>query len=118
MGTLSDKNGDFSWPGFGENMRILKWIFERVNGKKDAAESPFGYMPKYNDINWTGLEDFTPETFEEIMNIDCDAGKKEVQELKDYFNILEDRLPVEIENQRIEFDKRLNESPEIWRINS
>jgi phosphoenolpyruvate carboxykinase (GTP) len=113
-----DENGHFSWPGFGENMRILKWIFERVNGKKDAAESPFGYMPKYNDIDWAGLEDFTPEAFEEIMNIDCDDGKKEVQELKNYFNLFEDRLPVEIENQRIEFGKRLNKSPEIWRINS
>ena len=113
-----DKNGDFSWPGFGENMRILEWIFDRVNGKKDAAESPFGYMPKYNDINWSGLENFTPDTFEEIMDIDCNAGKKEVRELKDYFDTFEERLPAEIEQQRLEFGERLNGSPEIWRINS
>ena len=112
-----DKNGDFAWPGFGENMRVLKWIFERVNGKKDAAESPFGYMPIYDDIHWSGLENFTSDTFEEIMDIDCNAGKKEVQELKDYFKTFEERLPTEIENQRVEFGKRLNKSPEVWRIN-
>ena len=98
-------------------MRVLKWIFERVNGKKDAAESPFGYMPKYDDIHWSGLENFTSDTFEEIMDIDCNAGKKEVQELKDYFATFEERLPTEIENQRVEFGKRLNKSQEIWRIN-
>jgi len=113
-----DNKGNFSWPGFGENMRVLKWIFDRVNGKENAAESPFGYMPKYQDINWSGLENFTSDTFEEIMDIDCDAGKKEIKELEDYFKIFEDRLPEEIENQRIEFGKRLNEAPEIWRINS
>ena len=75
-------------------------------------------MPRYQDINWSGLENFTSDTFEEIMDIDCDAGKKEIKELEDYFKIFEDRLPEEIENQRIEFGKRLNKAPEIWRINS
>ncbi len=51
------------------------------------------------------------------MDIDCNAGKKEVQELKDYFAAFEERLPTEIENQRVEFGKRLNKSPEVWRIN-
>ena len=113
-----DNKGDFAWPGFGENMRVLKWIFDRVNNRKDAAESPFGYMPKYEDINWSGLENFTADTFEKIMDIDCKAGEKEVEELKDYFATFEERLPAEIEHQRIAFGERLSKAPEIWRINS
>ena len=113
-----DSKGDFAWPGFGENMRVLKWIFDRVNNRKDAAESPFGYMPKYEDINWSGLESFTADTFEKIMDIDCKAGEKEVEDLKDYFATFEERLPAEIEHQRIAFGERLSKAPEIWRINS
>ncbi len=111
-----DKNGDFTWPGFGENMRVLKWIVDRVNGKKEAAESPFGYMPTYQDINWSGLENFTSETFDTIMDIDREAGQKEVAELENYFATFEDRLPPEIENQRLEFNKRLSLAPLVWRI--
>jgi phosphoenolpyruvate carboxykinase (GTP) len=113
-----DSEGGFAWPGFGENMRVLNWIVDRVNGKEDAAESPFGYMPKYQDINWEGLNDFTSDTFEDIMDIDREAGKKEVEELKGYFETFEDRLPAEMESQRIAFGERLNSAPEVWRIGS
>jgi len=112
-----DDNGDFTWPGFGENMRVLKWIVDRVNGKKEAAESPFGYMPTYRDINWSGLENFTSEAFETIMDIDRNAGQNEVAELEDYFATFGDRLPLEIETQRVVFGKRLRQAPEVWRIN-
>ena len=111
-----DTKGNFVWPGFGENMRILNWIVDRVNGKEEAAESPFGYMPKYQDINWSGLEGFEKESFEEVMNIDRQAGKIEVQEIKSYFETFEDRLPIEMEKQRVAFDARLDKSPEIWRV--
>ena len=111
-----DHNGAFTWPGFGENMRVLKWIIDRVNGKEEAAESPFGYMPKYQDINWSGLANFNSVNFETIMDINREAGIKEVEELKDYFKIFEDRLPPEIESERLEFGKRLRQAPEVWRI--
>ena len=75
-------------------------------------------MPKYQDINWDGLEDFASDTFEEIMDIDREAGKKEVEELKGYFETFEDRLPAEMENQRQAFGQRLDAAPEVWRINS
>ena len=97
-------------------MRVLNWIVDRVNGKEEAAESPFGYMPKYQDINWSGLEDFEKESFEEVMDIDKQAGKREVQEIKSYFETFEDRLPIEMEKQRVAFDARLDKSPEIWRV--
>ena len=111
-----DSKGGFVWPGFGENMRILNWVVDRVNGKENAAESPFGHMPKYNDINWTGLEEFGRENFEEVMNINRQAGKREVQEIKSYFETFEDRLPTEMEEQRMAFDARLDNSPEIWHV--
>jgi len=111
-----DSKGGFVWPGFGENMRILNWVVDRVNGKKEAAESPFGHMPKYQDINWTGLEEFGKESFAEVMNINRQAGKREVQEIKSYFETFEDRLPTEMEEQRMAFDARLDNSPELWRV--
>jgi phosphoenolpyruvate carboxykinase (GTP) len=111
-----DSKGGFVWPGFGENMRILNWVVDRVNGKEEAAESPFGHMPKYQDINWTGLEEFGKESFEEVMNINRQAGKREVQEIKSYFETFEDRLPTEMEEQRMAFDARLDNSPELWRV--
>jgi phosphoenolpyruvate carboxykinase (GTP) len=95
---------------------VLNWIVDRVNGKAEASESPFGFMPKYEDINWLGLEGFSSETFEGIMDIDREAGKKEVAEHKSYFETFEDRLPAEMENQRIAFGKRLDTAPEVWRI--
>jgi phosphoenolpyruvate carboxykinase (GTP) len=111
-----NKDGGFAWPGFGQNMRVLNWIVDRVNGKEEAAESPFGYMPTYQDINWNGLDDFAADTFSEIMDIDREAGKQEVEELKGYFEIFEDRLPEEMEVQRQAFSERLDAAPEVWRI--
>ena len=111
-----DKDGGFAWPGFGQNMRVLNWIVDRVNGKEEAAESPFGYMPTYQDINWNGLDNFAADTFSEIMDIDREAGKQEVEELKGYFETFEDRLPEEMEVQRQAFSERLDAAPEVWRI--
>ena len=111
-----NKDGGFAWPGFGQNMRVLNWIVDRVNGKEEAAESPFGYMPTYQDINWNGLDNFAADTFSEIMDIDREAGKQEVEELKGYFETFEDRLPEEMEVQRQAFSERLDAAPEVWRI--
>ncbi len=111
-----NKDGGFAWPGFGQNMRVLNWIVDRVNGKEEAAESPFGYMPTYQDINWNGLDNFAADTFSKIMDIDREAGKQEVEELKGYFETFEDRLPEEMEVQRQAFSERLDAAPEVWRI--
>ena len=111
-----NKDGGFAWPGFGQNMRVLNWIVDRVNGKEEAAESPFGYMPTYQDINWNGLDNFAADTFSKIMDIDREAGKQEVEELKGYFETFENRLPEEMEVQRQAFSERLDAAPEVWRI--
>jgi phosphoenolpyruvate carboxykinase (GTP) len=90
-----DENGSFLWPGFGDNMRVLKWIVERVNGKAQAVQSALGWIPKYEDIDWNGLE-FTQKQFENVMNIDAELWKKEIQLHEELFLSLQDKLPKEL----------------------
>lgn len=90
-----DEEEKFVWPGFGENMRVLKWIIERAKGDGYSVESPLGWVPTYEDINWIGLEDFTPEMFTKIMLIDREAWKEEILSHGELFAKLYDKLPKE-----------------------
>jgi len=90
-----DEEGKFVWPGFGENMRVLKWIIDRAKGEGSSVESPLGWVPKYEDLNWQGLEDFTPEMFTKIMLIDREAWKEEILSHGELFAKLYDKLPKE-----------------------
>ena len=89
-----DAEGNFLWPGFSENMRVLKWIVDRVHGRALAKETPIGWMPHYEDINWKGL-DFSRETFEELQEFDRPAWRDEVLGHEELFLTLHDRLPPE-----------------------
>ena len=73
-----DDKGRFLWPGFGDNMRVLKWITDRVNGRGYGVESPIGWMPRLEDIEWNGL-DYAPETFYELMAVGREAGAQEAR---------------------------------------
>jgi phosphoenolpyruvate carboxykinase (GTP) len=95
-----DEDGKFLWPGYGENMRVLKWIVERANGRAIGIESPIGWMPRYEDIDWTGLEDFTPERFHEVMSVDRASWGHEVLLHEELFIKLYDRLPKELRSVR------------------
>ncbi|MBP2300476.1 phosphoenolpyruvate carboxykinase (GTP) [Azospirillum picis] len=111
-----DENGKFVWPGFGDNMRVLKWIVDRVRGRaNDVAESPFGYSPRYQDLNWSGLN-FPADKFAKIMDIDRKEAEAEAKDQEELFNRFGDRLPDEIEQQRNALLKRLESIPEVWRI--
>ena len=88
-----DKNGKFLWPGFSENMRVLKWIVQRVNGEVGARESPMGWMPRFEDIEWTGLEGVTAAQFNELMSIDAASWKRELDAHGELFETLKARLP-------------------------
>ncbi len=106
-------NGKFIWPGFGENMRVLKWIVDRVRGRAEAVASPFGAMPRYQDINWKGL-DYDAKTFTELMSIDRTAGMAEVEDQKELFGRFNGRLPDAMERQRTLTAQRLEKAPEVW----
>jgi len=89
-----DKDGNFMWPGFSENMRVLKWIVDRARGRALACETPIGWVPHYEDIEWKGLE-FSKENFEELQAFDRDAWRQEVVGHEELFIELHDRLPAE-----------------------
>ena len=111
-----DENGKFMWPGFGENMRVLKWIVDRVKGKAEAVESPFGTMPKREDLVWEGL-DFDTDTFYSIMDIAKANGLAEAEELKGHFGQFGDKLPPELEAERQKLAERLEGAPDVWKLN-
>ncbi|MDP7183107.1 MAG: phosphoenolpyruvate carboxykinase (GTP) [Alphaproteobacteria bacterium] len=111
-----DENGKFMWPGFGENMRVLKWIVDRVKGKAEAVKSPFGMMPKREDLVWEGL-DFDTDTFYSIMDIAKTNGLEEAEELKGHFGQFNDKLPPELEAERQKLAERLEGAPDVWKLN-
>ena len=111
-----DEEGNFLWPGFGENMRILKWIVDRSKGQAASIESPLGWMPQYKDIDWRGLE-FTPEQFEELMSTNRDEWIAELASHDELFFKLYDRLPKELTFIRELMLSGLWRSPERWEMN-
>ena len=94
-----DANGRFLWPGFGENMRVLKWVVDRVRGRVQGQETPIGWTPKYNDINWTGM-DFSEAQFNDLQKVDRATWKKEVMGHEEVFLLLHDHLPPEMIYER------------------
>lgn len=112
-----DEDGKFLWPGFGENMRVLKWIVDRVHGRGYALESPLGWMPRYEDLDWTGLEDFSKEKFNhELMAVEREDWKAEVLSHETLFAKLYDRLPKEFIFMRELILSSLWRSPEHWEM--
>ncbi|MFZ0494969.1 MAG: phosphoenolpyruvate carboxykinase (GTP) [Methylocella sp.] len=110
-----DENGKFIWPGFGENMRVLKWIIDRVHGRAYAVESPIGWMPRHEDIEWNGL-DFPADKFYELMTVSREAGTAEVQAHEEEFDKFFDRLPKEFIFERELLHSRLWRSPDRWEL--
>jgi len=106
-----DENGKFAWPGFGDNMRVLKWVVERARGNAHATENPLGLMPKYEDLDWRGL-DFSQEQFNAVMNADKDIWLQEIALHQELFEKLSDRLPKEMPIMRDLLVANLERVPE------
>ncbi len=94
-----DENGKFLWPGFSENMRILKWIVDRSHGRAQGKETPIGWIPHFEDIEWEGLK-FSRDLFEQLQLVDRTAWKREVIDHEELFIALHDHLPPEMIYER------------------
>ncbi len=94
-----NEDGKFIWPGFGENMRILKWIVERAHGRALSFECPLGWIPRYEDIEWEGIE-FSKEEWESVMTVNNEEITKETLEHEMLFLKLHDHLPKEMVYER------------------
>jgi phosphoenolpyruvate carboxykinase (GTP) len=111
-----DENGKFIWPGFGENMRVLAWVVDRVRGRAFAVESPIGWMPRYEDLPWEGLESFPKDTFYQLMSVEKDMGSQEAHAHEELFDRFFDRLPKEFIYERELLRSRLWRSPATWEM--
>jgi phosphoenolpyruvate carboxykinase (GTP) len=97
---LQDRKGNFRWPGYGENMRILKWIVDRCRGRANAIETPLGWVPDANTFDLEGIEGFDPQQFEKLQYIDTEGWRKELISQDELFMKLYSHLPKELIFQR------------------
>jgi phosphoenolpyruvate carboxykinase (GTP) len=105
-----DSNGKFIWPGFGENMRVLQWVFERCRGKATAVETSLGEMPRFEDLDWRGLEKLSRDQYAELENIDPAAWKTELESHDELFGKLGQHLPPALETRRDQMHARVSKT--------
>lgn len=102
----TDDEGNFIWPGFGDNMRVLLWILDRCAGKVDAVETAIGYVPKAEDINIEGL-DITADTLKDLLSVDAESWKADIANIKEFYNLVGDHVPAEMWEELAALEARL-----------
>jgi phosphoenolpyruvate carboxykinase (GTP) len=102
------QEGKFIWPGFGQNIRVLKWIFERVDGQGDAKKTPIGYLPSDQGLDLSGL-DIPPSFMQELNKVDHEGELSSLDELEKYFSQFQERLPQAIKDQLLKQRARLKD---------
>ena len=102
-----DDDGNFIWPGFGDNLRILEWIMKRCFNEVDANETAIGYQPNLEDINLDGT-DVSPDTLKDLLNVDTDLWKQEVAGIKEFYAKFGEKLPAELIHQLSILENNLN----------
>jgi phosphoenolpyruvate carboxykinase (GTP) len=106
-----DEAGQFMWPGYGQNMRVLKWVVERAQGHGYGVETPLGWMPRYRDLDWTGL-DYSREQFNRLQTLDREAFKAQTVAHEQFFITLKNKLPLDFLMEKELLVSRLWRSPE------
>ena len=104
----TDADGNFIWPGFGDNMRVLDWILARCDGKVDADITPIGYIPKAEDINIEGLEDVTLDTIKDLLTVDVASWLEDVENIKKFYAEVGARVPNTMYDELNALEARLN----------
>ena len=104
----TDDEGNFIWPGFGDNMRVLMWILDRCEGKVDAVQTAIGYVPKAEDICIEGLSDVTLDTIKELLSVDKASWLEDVQNIKDFYAQVGSRVPAELYEELAALEARLS----------
>jgi phosphoenolpyruvate carboxykinase (GTP) len=99
-------DGKFVWPGYGENMRVLKWMIDRIEGTAQGVDQPFGVSPTYQELNWTGL-DFSVDQFDTVTRFDKAAWLSELKLHDALFDQLAHHLPVELQATKTALAHRL-----------
>jgi phosphoenolpyruvate carboxykinase (GTP) len=100
------EDGKFVWPGYGENMRVLAWMVDRIEGKAAGTRNVFGISPAYEEITWKGL-DFGPAQFQQVVGVDREAWSRELQLHQELFQQLEYHLPAELKATKAKIEQRL-----------
>jgi phosphoenolpyruvate carboxykinase (GTP) len=101
-----DADGKFLWPGFGENSRVLEWVFRRCEGTADAVETPIGLLPSEGAINTEGLS-IDDEAMSELLTVDADLVKQQLPQVKEHLAKFGDKLPAELTAQLRALEERL-----------
>lgn len=101
-----DDEGNFIWPGFGDNMRVLLWMLDRCEGKVGAKETPIGFVPEVDDLDMEGL-DISKETLADLLNVDSGIWKEEAAGIEEFYKKFGDHLPAELKKQLDELKARL-----------
>jgi phosphoenolpyruvate carboxykinase (GTP) len=103
-----DEDGSFMWPGYGENSRVLAWIFGRLTGEADAVETPIGMMPPSGErgIDATDL-DVSPETMARLLEVDVDGWLAQLPQMRQHYAEFGDTLPAALRDQLTAFEERL-----------
>ena len=102
----TDENGEYLWPGYGENLRVLEWIIDRSTGKIDAVQSPIGYLPDKKDLDLTGLE-LGSGVIEKLLDVNISEWEKETKDIREFYDKFGGKLPVELENELADLIERL-----------
>ncbi len=102
----TDDNGNFIWPGFGDNMRVLLWILDRCEGKVDAKATEIGYIPYAKDIDIEGL-DIDNAVLEELLTVDKESWKADIANIKEFYALVGDHVPAEMHEELAALEKRL-----------
>ena len=103
----TDDDGNFIWPGFGDNMRVLLWILARCEDKVGAVETAIGYVPKAEDINIEGLNGITVDTIKDLLSVDVDSWKEDCKNIREFYGVIGDHMPKELYEELDALEKRL-----------